>query len=673
MKFVCDRCQTRYSIADEKVRQKILRIRCKTCGNVIVVQEQAARSGSDEHPGGAKAATASGPKVAPQAEARPAGGPPPLPPRGGKGKGHDKLGGRAEWFVAIDGVRSGPMSRVEAARRIVAVGAGKEIHVWKEGMANWKPPREVSVIARELSLLRPAAPPPPPGVAPAARPPAPAEAHDAGPGHPPPTQAARPPGAPVAKVVDDLFGDVTTQKMDGMEDLVAATADRGFEEVTTKKGKNLRVVENESESLFESNPTVIDSEATPPPVEPLPPVGAKPRPSTPPAPSLPFGAKAAPGTPAVPPRPPISLTPPPALSRAPVPALPAPGVPAHAAAPPFVAPATRPAPPFVAPALAPLSPGRATPLAPQPVRVTPLAPLMAPGTPLPPGMPPAPSPLPTPQPVAPLGVDLGPVVSLDFPMATSAPAGVLQRRPGLKYVMAALAIVVVVILLGLVILRSTRDKLDDATPVGVSGPAKTEPPKVAPAEPAKTELAEPAKVEPAKVELAKVEPAKAEPAKVEPAKEPKLAMGESPKAAPGRHGGKRAGRTPVSPIERTPKVKPESNPPRLAGSRPNPFDEGKGAVSQTQIMAVVKNPANQAALKSCYERALKMDNHLTSGRMDVTVNISTSGAVERVVVNAPSGFILVEPCIKGVVKRWRFPSNTEDYATNFPLIMQGGM
>ena len=40
MKFVCDRCQTRYSIADEKVRQKILRIRCKTCANVIVVQDE---------------------------------------------------------------------------------------------------------------------------------------------------------------------------------------------------------------------------------------------------------------------------------------------------------------------------------------------------------------------------------------------------------------------------------------------------------------------------------------------------------------------------------------------------------------------------------------------------------------------------------------------------------
>jgi hypothetical protein len=578
------------------------------------------------------------------------------------------------------------MTRAEVARRIVAIGAGKEIHVWKEGMANWKPPREVSVIARELSLLRPAAPPP---SAPAPRPPAPSDEHDAGPGNPPPTQAARPPavapgsGAPVAKVVDDLVGDVTTQKMDGMEDLVAATADRGFEEVTTKKGKNLRVVESESESLFESNPTVIDSEATPPPVEPLPPVGAKPRPS-PPAPSLPVGARAgSPGAPTAssPPRPSISLTPPPALSRAPVPALPA-----------VVPAAARPVPPFVAPAFAPLSPVRATPLAPQPVRATPLAPLSVPGTPLPPlGMPPASSPLPTPRPVVPLAADMGQVVSLDFPVVPSAPTGLLQRRPGLKYVIAALAIVVVIILLGLVILRSTREKLD-AVPIGASDPAKREPAKLELAEPAKrepakveparVELAEPAKSEPAKVEPAKVEPAKSGPAKSEPVNEPRLAMVESPrsppapeKAAPGsgRHGGKRSGRTPGSAIERAPKAKPESNPPRLAGARPNPFDEGKASVSQTQIMAVVKNPANQAALKSCYERALKMDNHLTSGRMDVTVNIGTSGAVERVVVNASSSFILVEPCIKGVVKRWRFPANTEDYATNFPLILQGGM
>src|SRR5512141_1944450 len=71
MKFVCDRCQTRYSIADEKVRQKILRIRCKTCGNVILVQESAAipegeAEGSAPHPS-PKAASSSGLRVPPTA------------------------------------------------------------------------------------------------------------------------------------------------------------------------------------------------------------------------------------------------------------------------------------------------------------------------------------------------------------------------------------------------------------------------------------------------------------------------------------------------------------------------------------------------------------------------------------------------------------------------------
>src|SRR5215468_4954959 len=42
MKFQCERCKTRYSIADEKVRGKILKIRCKTCEAVITVREDVA-------------------------------------------------------------------------------------------------------------------------------------------------------------------------------------------------------------------------------------------------------------------------------------------------------------------------------------------------------------------------------------------------------------------------------------------------------------------------------------------------------------------------------------------------------------------------------------------------------------------------------------------------------
>src|SRR5438067_11110195 len=39
VKFVCDRCKTRYSIGDDGVRGKILKIRCKNCANVITVRE----------------------------------------------------------------------------------------------------------------------------------------------------------------------------------------------------------------------------------------------------------------------------------------------------------------------------------------------------------------------------------------------------------------------------------------------------------------------------------------------------------------------------------------------------------------------------------------------------------------------------------------------------------
>ena len=164
MKFVCDRCQTRYSIADEKVRQKILRIRCKTCGNVIIVQDEQGRgSGTAEpHPhesaqlasgGGPRPVPSSGPKVAPSSGPKV---PPPPPARAGKGA--DPLGGHVEWYIAIDGERSGPFSRVEVARRIHAAGPGKTVHVWKEGMSGWKLPDEVSVVARELNLLRPVPP-----------------------------------------------------------------------------------------------------------------------------------------------------------------------------------------------------------------------------------------------------------------------------------------------------------------------------------------------------------------------------------------------------------------------------------------------------------------------------------------------------------------------------------
>jgi hypothetical protein len=224
------------------------------------------------------------------------------------------------------------------------------------------------------------------------------------------------------------------------------------------------------------------------------------------------------------------------------------------------------------------------------------------------------------------------------PMSASSSAGIslspMQRHRGLVYVGAAVGFVVLVILLVVVSLRGDGAKAPQPVqPVASTTPAP----------------------EPAKAEPPKVEPAAAKPTD----ERPKPA---SPRKTKGSgktgHGGSVAEELVPPPLPR-------------GDSRPNPF--AHPPVSQERISAVVRNPNNQAMLKSCYERALKRDNHLTSGRVEVTVSVGMSGSVQRVVINAPASFILVEPCIKSAVRRWAFPPNSEDYATNFPLIMQGGM
>ncbi len=136
MKFVCDRCQTRYSIADEKVRQRILRIRCKTCGNVITVQAGAVVTGAQDSP------TRQEPRAGSPSASRPSSGL-SLPPT----RPH-------EWFVAVDGVEQGPLSCTAAAKYIVSLKPEQSVHVWKEGMDGWKRPKDVAIIAQEISALR---------------------------------------------------------------------------------------------------------------------------------------------------------------------------------------------------------------------------------------------------------------------------------------------------------------------------------------------------------------------------------------------------------------------------------------------------------------------------------------------------------------------------------------
>ena len=97
MKIVCDSCGTKYSIADDKVRGKVFKIRCKKCSHIIVV-----RGGESGGPEAAAAPAADG-----------------------------------GWHLVVDGEQVGPMSDADVRTKIERGEVKADTYTWKEGFADW--------------------------------------------------------------------------------------------------------------------------------------------------------------------------------------------------------------------------------------------------------------------------------------------------------------------------------------------------------------------------------------------------------------------------------------------------------------------------------------------------------------------------------------------------------
>jgi predicted Zn finger-like uncharacterized protein len=107
MKIVCEACQAKYSIADDKVRGKVFKIRCKKCSHVIVVR------GAGEGASGASGEFATSPSSAPD------------------------LALDAGWHIVVDGEQVGPLSEGDIKSRLVRGEITPETYIWKEGLADW--------------------------------------------------------------------------------------------------------------------------------------------------------------------------------------------------------------------------------------------------------------------------------------------------------------------------------------------------------------------------------------------------------------------------------------------------------------------------------------------------------------------------------------------------------
>lgn len=141
MRFSCPSCSAKYSITDEKIRNRIVKVRCKKCSQVFRIQDPNRKSAADAEP-------------APGADAVQ----PPAPKR------------KPTWFVIINRKQIGPLTFAQVVGLVRQGKATSQTYCWKPGQKEWKKMGEVPQLLKYLTVKPAVAPPPPIPTAPEKQP-----------------------------------------------------------------------------------------------------------------------------------------------------------------------------------------------------------------------------------------------------------------------------------------------------------------------------------------------------------------------------------------------------------------------------------------------------------------------------------------------------------------------
>jgi len=168
MKFTCDSCNAQYMISDEKVGPTGVKVRCKKCGNVVVVRravEMAAEAPAPVAAAAGAAGAGNGLDVELGQAFDTAFGDPPAEgasPDLGKtqamgAEDESRIAAPApepaptEWYVAIGQAQVGPLPLAEVKRKWEAGDVGPDSLVWRPGMGSWQPLSSVGELAGYLA------------------------------------------------------------------------------------------------------------------------------------------------------------------------------------------------------------------------------------------------------------------------------------------------------------------------------------------------------------------------------------------------------------------------------------------------------------------------------------------------------------------------------------------
>jgi predicted Zn finger-like uncharacterized protein len=127
MKITCQSCQAKYTIADDKVLGKIVKIRCKKCAATIVV------NGADS--------TGAANYGAPE-------------PTAGSDSAGQEAGQDGTWTVNVSDGDQRNMSDADIVSAFHNGVVGTETYCWKDGMSDWLPLREIDALYDACTATR---------------------------------------------------------------------------------------------------------------------------------------------------------------------------------------------------------------------------------------------------------------------------------------------------------------------------------------------------------------------------------------------------------------------------------------------------------------------------------------------------------------------------------------
>jgi predicted Zn finger-like uncharacterized protein len=585
MKFTCDKCNTRYSIADERVRGRVLKIRCKACNNVITVRE--------ELPPAENLEDAIANYAADDEHTRVSTAPPP------------GLEGIDDWYVSFDGEQEGPLGIERAIERVrMERPRGKECFCWRAGFFVWLPVDDVPEFAPALVKLPPL--------------PLPAPSRATGP------QAA-------------LRGSRST----GQQPAVRATRSTGPQAaVRSPTGPAHAIVEPHAHRPMPASRPIAELPA----IESDPLLGSAPNVSIPLVPTKPE-SRSARKSDAVPLLSDADSGPIVSPFRA---ALQASGPTMAGGAPPRDGPRLEAPIPDSGPVPLPPPPGDDLPID-EPSGMVSLSRLSKPALA---------SPKTGPKPLVETfgGQVVTPSVPTPGPHAVVVIPGAARGTPswmkwaalggGVATIGLAVAVVVLMTRKPTVIVVPPAPTLDDGKhvddkPITIADPGQPG----GPIQPLSASDAKRAQKRPPSSARAA--------ASVKPPVDSKDSLSNTQRNLASLYRGDTGGEHGVKPGSAT----------------ASDGAHGVPQVSQQAIMAVVTQ--NRRSLNLCYDRVLKHDNSLKSGRVLTHVKVGISGSVTGVNVPDPQyANSEIGQCIATTIKHWHFPSADAEYETEFPIILQ---